>query len=483
MDPSTLTALLAFRSLRGVGEAKLGRLLIHCRGRGVNLQQLWQEPDELASLGLHSEALQAIRQDAAARWREAESRASRLFDGGVEALTCEDPDAPEFLRGPATGRSWPAVLTLGAAGLLERGGAAFLCSRDAAPAHLAFADACADAAARRGVTVVASPTGAAYQAAAIAAKRQGGSSIYVLDRDITPYATDGGFIREPVATARVWDGELHLDSQCIVTPVLPGSRWTPRHGPSRDQLLADLSRAIVAVHVRPGGGMELLCRTAAARGVPLLPLADALSDLPRPPLRRKRADAESVADWLQEQVGEPAAADAGLDAVAMRELGQFMVRLCRLISGERGPVKVAAHPLDGLFAATASAWSAPAAPADGGWLLADLRRDFAASGQRILRGLPNGSTAACLLSQPDLERVRLLLLRGSLPGVSARLLVPLPELAEGLPDAPAVLVVSAGGPAAPLRVIETPRRRMGRFTRRRFFQEVLAAVAAPPSAA
>src|SRR5262249_39407552 len=90
--------------------------------------------------------------------------------------------------------------------------------------------------------------------------------VLVLDRGLISGSGDA-FDREPVAPARVWSPEWDSLAGLAVSPFRPRDPWAKANSRRRDEIVASLATALVAVHVRPGGILESIARAALQSGM------------------------------------------------------------------------------------------------------------------------------------------------------------------------------------------------------------------------
>lgn len=498
-----LQALLAWSALPGVGDHALLALLRRMREGRASLAELWEAPaaDLAAFTPLQRRARAALEEERSQRWRAAGEAAAELRARGVEVLTPDDPEYPPALPALTTpagpgGHHWPQLFGYGALSLLEttRGpGAtapprvALVNSRAASPAALAATDALADALARRDITLVTSVSREAYRAAAVAAKRQAGTSVLVLDRGLAE-ACQNHWDREPVAAARVWDARFDPDLQLLLSPFGWKERVTPRSGRLRDALVFDLADAVVAVEVTAGGNMASECARAAERGIPVVRLAlpgelERAAALPwaaRLPWKGGDHAAERV---LQVLPPRPALQESPVHFGWLREIGEFLARACAALTrgggGNAPPAGVVAHPETGAFAGVAMRWrglerSEGGAPS---WYLAE----FTGKGERperlgllLRKTAPQGLVAALVPSAWLIDAEHAAARHSWLSEARVVLAVQLPEPPHAVERPLAAVVLCRGAEPAPSTPVFQPNGpRMGRFLLRRYLAEVL----------
>ncbi len=485
MSPREIQAVLAWSALPGVGERTLLALQDHARESRQGLADLWTTRlDDLARLvPLEPRTRSAMESGAAGRWRRAEEEARVVRDRGVDVLLRHDPHYPEALR---AGRPRPVVFAYGALPLLEEPRVALVSSRTVTHAGLSALDALADALARRDVPLVTSTNRESYRAAAVAAKRHAGPTVFVVDRGLAE-AFPTGFQREPVAPARVWDEALDPDLQLLLSPFGWTERWSPRAGPRRDSLIFDLADALVATEIRPGGNIERECRAALERGRTVL-----LLNLPgrEPPPGLEGAErlswrgGDATAEEVLGRLPTLRRAAAEPDRALPREVAQFLARACEALDRRSLPPAqrvVGASPADGPLRTVAAAWGSREGGGPPAWLLADLAGSGPEEAGRVTRLLERvgpGGFLAALVPAGWLEDGAAASQRDAwLRHAALRVAVRLPRL-PALPAGPAAVVVlerSRTGGAAALFAPE--RAQMGRFHLRRYLQEVLASLA------
>lgn len=485
MTQRELQGILAWSGLPWVGERTLLALLDHAREGRRSLADLWESPleDLHALVSLHPKSRAALEQDAAAHWRRAGSEAETLLSWGVDLLVAGGPDYPRALHGFR--RKWPLLFAYGALGLLEERRVALVNSRTVSNAALAATDALADALARRDVPLVTSTNKEAYKASATAAKRHAGPSLMVLDRGIAE-AFPTGIQRDPVAPARVWDESFDPDLQLLLTAMGWRGRWNQRSSALRDALVIDLADVVVALDVRPGGNMERECLRAAREGKAVVAVTwdrgggaapdwEAEPEVRRLPWRGGDEMANALLGLLPGE--QPEAAEERSRTGWLREIGHFLARACRELSGSR-PGFVSAYPLEGPLSAVAAGWSLGEETGSGSsWLLADLSasRSSGIASQLLQRVALGGLLAAVAptewLDGEEHADARKRWLRSAQLLLAVRLPRPAPEHAG---RTLAAIVLQREGAANRSALTFAPQQeRMGRFHLRRYLHEVL----------
>lgn len=498
-DRREIQAALAWWSLPRVGDKTLRALLDHAREARSSLAELWAAPHEdLAQLvPLAAPTLTALQSSAAAIWERAGADAEAVRNRGVELLSPDDPECPATLREAHQlhGRKWPLVFAYGALGLLEEPRVALVSSRGVTASGLVATDALADALARRDVVLVTSPNREAYQTTATAAKRQAGPAVLILDRGLAD-AFPTGVEREPVASARVWDTAFDPDLQLLLSPFGWKHHWTARNGKRRDALLFDLSDAVIAVDLQPGGTMDLECRRALKSGKPVFALDRGAETEPGtrqlweecPEVRRLpwtggEEAAQAVVKTLPRQAYAQSA-DRALEGW-IREVALFLGRLGKAAGPAKGNLVV--YPPTGALATATAGWnrSETDTTTGAGVLLADLWSTGAPNPGRIAQLLsrvaPGGLLAAVIPAGWLLDVEHATLRRAWLETAALQLSVQLPSFPVALanrPSEPAALLVLRRGrveTARPLTFVPD-RAVMGRFHLRCYLRTILAGV-------
>lgn len=477
MNHRNLVGLLSWLNLPYCGPRSIGAIQNLAVHRRQDLLSLWMSGTikDLILVGLPAQARDAYAESKERVYARATDDAAQLIAAGIDLLVSSEPDAPAAMAGPASGAVWPYLFYWGQAGLLEEPSAAVVCSRSASPQEIAFADAIASEAARSGLQIVTSGSGAGYQTVATAAKRHGGRAIYVMDRPFSELLARE-VRREPVPAARVWDAELDPEAQCLISPLSPFRPWKSSNLLLRDQLVADLAAAAVVVCASAGGNIERVYRKAAARGRPVLGLHAQGAGFERPSTPLTRLKPRQVVSWLVERgCAASASAETAQARLDSREIAQLLIRLCRHCDDSKSVERqVRTWPPDSILQNPARAWHSEGS-ADAGWLLADCREDLTLLNMRETP-FSVARCVALLLRRCDLERVRRLLPLWGEQELRPRLLLTIPADARRRQADLAALILARGPNGEVMRVYEPPDDALGRYGRRRYFAEILAAL-------
>jgi len=497
MIGAELTGLLAWMETPGVGDRTLAKLLAERRRGGATLDELWQLPasDLEALFDLPARVAKALATDAPALWDRAEERAAAVRGLELDVLTPLDVDYPRRLR--ESRRSWPTLFTHGNLGLLEEPAVALLASADCAPEHLAAIDRLADGLARRDVLLVTGINRAPYQQAATAAKRHGSPTLMALDRGFLQ-EFPAGLGAEPVSTARVWDERLDPETQLLLSPFALNAGWVPRSGRRRDALICDLCAAMMAVRVRPGGGMSRECERAVRRGTPVL-AAETGEGAPSGAAELREADArveilnlgrtvESAVERILEALPgwSPDLAMQAREASWRREVRSFLLRAGRrLLAGRDEPLRWLARPANGPLAQWAEQSLGAGRRASGGGaalaLVEASRRDSAKQLPAWAEQLEPGGVLAAAVPQAWLAESARSAARAALLEVGQVLaVVSLPSQEVDSEERAALFVQRSDGAdaaATPAAVFAPEAERMSRHQLRRYLLQVLESLA------
>ncbi len=139
-------------------------------------------------------------------------------------------------------------------------------SNDPAPESLDRQDELARLLGERGGTAVTGHDRLPYQRLALAMQRLNKPTVFVLDRGLRK--TMGVRFEAPLfPAARIRETEFRKDRDLVVSPFRPDDHALPPQSlRRRDNLIFGLSDVIVAVDVKPSGGMFSECRAALKAG-------------------------------------------------------------------------------------------------------------------------------------------------------------------------------------------------------------------------
>lgn len=236
----------AFAALRakGVGPARLRRVLDAAHRRGVTLREL-ARPEHR---GLWSECGVQAPDDAAATDG---ALADRLRKRGVDLIV-----AGEDVALPPTAP--PILFTRGASLLLSRPGVGFCGSREATERGVAVARDLADQLAARGITSVSGGARGVDTAAHVAALGGGGATVIVLAEGIDAWSPRTA-LRDAIDPART----------LVVSEFHPADRWLAGRAMQRNHTICALSAALVLIEARTEGGTFAAGEAALRIGLPL----------------------------------------------------------------------------------------------------------------------------------------------------------------------------------------------------------------------
>lgn len=300
MDKDTALYAVMLSELPHVGDQAAGRILARSRARDHGLATFFRLPEAILreEFQLHPATIRRICAERA----EHERRCLWLLDqfaavGGEVALADEDTYPPRVRQRLSP---HPAVLySFGARRVLDGPTMAVLNSRTITEQAVAASLALVQAAAGQGFTVVSGGMKTSYRIAAVASRAAAAPRGIVLDRGI--FATFGARLdRDPFGFG---PGRSALDAlrTFVVSPFRLMDHAMPRNGRRRDELIGALADVIVAVHARPGGGIERVCFEALDRG-------------------------QCVLSWYGENAGLVAAGATSLEANDLGGLARYVSR-------------------------------------------------------------------------------------------------------------------------------------------------------------
>jgi DNA processing protein len=251
METSASTiALMRLQAVRGVGAARVRKVIESARGRSEGLPALVARPGGLRGV-LNDQQLDELSANEAAIARHAED----LRAQGVRVIGWHDHGYPERLRrrlGP------PILMVRGEVALLDRSAVGFCGSRKASGKGLTVAGDCADQLAQAGVDVVSGYAAGVDLCAHRAALQAGGVTTIVLAEGILQF-------RIKRELEDVWD----WTRVCVVSEFAPQTRWTIGNAMQRNATICGLSDAMILIESRSTGGSIAAGRSSLAMGVPL----------------------------------------------------------------------------------------------------------------------------------------------------------------------------------------------------------------------
>jgi predicted Rossmann fold nucleotide-binding protein DprA/Smf involved in DNA uptake len=269
MNKEAALLALMLSELPGVGDKVAARILARNRQRGHSLATFFRLPVAVLEDDYALPALTLSRLDAHRGEHEARCRwlLEQLTAAGGFVYMPEDAAYPARVLQ----RLVPPPSVLYGSGNLEVLRAptlAVLNSRELREHSVSVSLAVVQAAAAQGFTLVGGGMKTAYRITAVASRAAAASRVVVLDRGC--FATFGAhFDRDPFGFGPV-RSRLDAARTLVLSPFRLLDHAAPRNGPRRDALVAALADVIVAVHARPGGGIERVCLAALDRGQSVL---------------------------------------------------------------------------------------------------------------------------------------------------------------------------------------------------------------------
>jgi predicted Rossmann fold nucleotide-binding protein DprA/Smf involved in DNA uptake len=258
-------ALITLAELPSIGDRRLARIQAWARREGLSLAGLVAGGPGLWSITslLPRGARARLMHE---RWRHtAHCRAlvARLSAAGVCIASPADATFPRHWLRRADPPP-PFVYSYGGAELIELPTVAMLGSRTVTGESVTAAVHVARAAAQTGAALVVGGMKATHRIAAMASRAAGAPRIIVLDRGV--FAAFGG--RPELDPFGLGPGRSRFDraSTLVLSVFRPDNPANPRTGRRRDELIAALGDAIVALSARPGGEVERICLRALDRG-------------------------------------------------------------------------------------------------------------------------------------------------------------------------------------------------------------------------
>lgn len=243
-------ALMRLQGIRGVGAARLRKVIEAARGAGASVEDMVVQSSRLRGL-LDERQIEELAAGEAQVTRELEG----LRAADVHVLGWFDAEYPEKLRrrmGP------PVLMARGACALLDRPGVGFCGSRKASDKGLAVARDCADQLAQAEIDVVSGYAAGVDLSAHRAALEAGGVTTIVLAEGISHF-------RLKRELADVWDwGRV-----CVVSEFPARARWSVGNAMQRNATICALSDAMILIESRSTGGSIAAGRESLAMAVPL----------------------------------------------------------------------------------------------------------------------------------------------------------------------------------------------------------------------
>ena len=187
-----------------------------------------------------------------------------LSKNGVGVVTLLDATYPRELA-ERLDEPPPALFLYGSPSLLGVSRFAVANSNGAPEEALSAADAAVETAIESGLVLVTGHNRAAYQRPALAARRNGGRVIYVLDRGLR-HGFGGDLSRALFPAARIWGPSFDPACDLAISPFPLRAQGIAANNRRRDSVVFALADRLLAGYVRPGGQMEAECRAALGRG-------------------------------------------------------------------------------------------------------------------------------------------------------------------------------------------------------------------------
>lgn len=254
--------LLALSEVAGLGDEGIARVWQMARQEGNRLTKFYHS--DLGRLqshyGLSASAAKYVCHHRDQFRSSAEDLLRRAEDLGIVILAPGAADYPDSLD-EFYGGAPPPFYARGNLGLLKSPTAAILNSAHASSQGLSHTLGLASRLAEADWTLLTGNENAANNVVGLAAKRAGGNLIVVFNQGLLT-ALEGHPHREPIPLARHADEGLDLKRILVLSSFRLGGRWQKGNGARRDRLLVGLAQTAVGIEIKPGGGMESLCREA-----------------------------------------------------------------------------------------------------------------------------------------------------------------------------------------------------------------------------
>jgi DNA protecting protein DprA len=243
-----LESLLALMKLRGVGAARLRRVLTALTKAHVSVEDAFRDEGRrvLAEVGVAASSPSP----------DAGPVADRLRDRGIQCLVAplEEVELPDFSRASLP----PVLFVLGPSDLAHAPGIGFSGSRSASQRGLDVAADISEQVVRRGFNVISGGAKGVDLVAHRTALAQGGTTTVVLAEGILQY-------RMRQELREVFDPQRTI----IVSEFFPDDRWLAGRAMQRNRTICSLSRALVLIEARSKGGTFAAGEAALDLGVPL----------------------------------------------------------------------------------------------------------------------------------------------------------------------------------------------------------------------
>lgn len=199
-----------------------------------------------------------------AEMREMQGRLDAL---GVSLVTAADAHYPARIE--ELEPDPPGVLFLyGNQNLLKGKTFAVLSSRNTTPAGLDQLEMLAEKGVLNGEIVVSGHDTPEYQRSALVPLRWGAPRILCLDRGLFD-ALGPELKEEPFRAARLWRYQFDPNTDLVVSPFRPHSKFVGVNNQIRDRLIVSLADRADFVEVAPGGNMEKMALRALKAGRPV----------------------------------------------------------------------------------------------------------------------------------------------------------------------------------------------------------------------
>jgi hypothetical protein len=263
-DSSTFT--LALLETPGIGWKTLGAILRRSAVAGRAPHQFLDlSPDDLArEYGIRRSTAEQLPRHIRIRLSDSEQNARWMARNGVSVITILDATYPAALSARLA-EPPPALFAYGNFALISQRAVAAANSNGAPEGALAAVDVAVTAAVESGFAVVTGHNRPAYQRPALAARRNGGRVIYVMDRGLL-HGFGGDLTHALFPAARIWGPSFDPTCDLALSPFPLRAQGIGANNRRRDSVIFALADIILAGSVRPGGGMERECLAAIQRG-------------------------------------------------------------------------------------------------------------------------------------------------------------------------------------------------------------------------
>jgi len=233
---------------------------------GLSVAALRQE------YGIRREPAQRLLQEAAQRYEQAAALNRDLARNGVSVVTLIDATYPSTLL-ERLDEPPPALYAYGDLSVLNQRLFVIANSNGAPEEALAAADRIAEIRAEDGWVLVTGHNRPGYQRPALAVRRNGGRTVYVLDRGLL-HGFGGDLNRALFPAARIWGPAFDPQCDLAISPFPLRAQGIAVNNRRRDTVIFALAERIYVGWVREDGQMEGQCLGALQRGqeVFLLPV-------------------------------------------------------------------------------------------------------------------------------------------------------------------------------------------------------------------